>query len=246
MSPVGVKCRWALTLDLGHAESSHGWGSEMIQDHGPQELLRGVPSAGRRLVRVHAGRDAARDRGRPGDLAGHLARWVEAYGTGKKTAADGTQRRSACRRAPRCRAPSRATESPEARIARLEAENAQLRAEKTKLDDRAGHPAPGGQVFRRGDALVNRFQFVADHRHAFEVKRLCEIVEVARSSFYAWLDGRARPGRSGPPPTRRWPSGSATIHDADNDLRRPADHRRAQRRRRPALASGSTTSGSPG
>jgi len=34
---------------------------------------------------------------------------------------------------------------------------------------------------------VNRFQFVADHRHAFEVKRLCEIVQVARSSFYAWL-----------------------------------------------------------
>jgi transposase InsO family protein len=33
---------------------------------------------------------------------------------------------------------------------------------------------------------VSRFQFVADHRHAFEVKRLCEIVQVARSSFYAW------------------------------------------------------------
>ena len=35
---------------------------------------------------------------------------------------------------------------------------------------------------------MSRFQFVADHRHAFEVKRLCEIVEVGRSSFYAWLD----------------------------------------------------------
>jgi transposase InsO family protein len=34
---------------------------------------------------------------------------------------------------------------------------------------------------------VNRFQFVANHRHACEVKRLCEIVQVARSSFYAWL-----------------------------------------------------------
>jgi transposase InsO family protein len=33
---------------------------------------------------------------------------------------------------------------------------------------------------------VSRFQFVADHRHAFEVKRLCEIVQIARSSFYAW------------------------------------------------------------
>ena len=35
---------------------------------------------------------------------------------------------------------------------------------------------------------MSRFQFAADHRHAFEVKRLCEIVEVGRSSFYAWLD----------------------------------------------------------
>ena len=41
---------------------------------------------------------------------------------------------------------------------------------------------------------MSRFQFVADHRDAFEVKWLCEIVEIARSSFYAWLagaDGRA-------------------------------------------------------
>ena len=33
---------------------------------------------------------------------------------------------------------------------------------------------------------MSRFQFVADHQHAFEVKRLCELVEVERSSFYAW------------------------------------------------------------
>ena len=33
---------------------------------------------------------------------------------------------------------------------------------------------------------MSRFQFVADHLHAFEVKRLCELVEVERSSFYAW------------------------------------------------------------
>jgi transposase InsO family protein len=41
---------------------------------------------------------------------------------------------------------------------------------------------------------VSRFQFVADHLHTFEVKWLCAVVEVARSSFYAWLaaaDGRA-------------------------------------------------------
>ena len=35
---------------------------------------------------------------------------------------------------------------------------------------------------------MSRFQFVADHRNTFEVKWLCEVVEVARSSFYAWLN----------------------------------------------------------
>jgi len=45
-----VRIDGALTPDLGHAESGHGWGSEMIHDHGPQDLLRGVPSPGRRPV----------------------------------------------------------------------------------------------------------------------------------------------------------------------------------------------------
>jgi len=41
---------------------------------------------------------------------------------------------------------------------------------------------------------VNRFQFVEDHKDAYGVKRLCEVVEIARSSFYAWL--AAAPGRA--------------------------------------------------
>ncbi|GAA0977263.1 hypothetical protein GCM10009551_013590 [Nocardiopsis tropica] len=41
---------------------------------------------------------------------------------------------------------------------------------------------------------MNRFQFVADHRHTFEVKRLCEVIGLARSSFYAWL--KAAPARA--------------------------------------------------
>jgi transposase InsO family protein len=41
---------------------------------------------------------------------------------------------------------------------------------------------------------VSRFQFVADHRDTFEVKRLCEVIEVNRSSFYAW--GAAAPARA--------------------------------------------------
>lgn len=47
-------------------------------------------------------------------------------------------------------------------------------------------PAQGGQVFRREDALVNRFLFVADHQRRFGVKRLCTILNIARSSFYYW------------------------------------------------------------
>ena len=33
---------------------------------------------------------------------------------------------------------------------------------------------------------MSRFQFVADHRDTFEVKWLCAVLEIARSSFYAW------------------------------------------------------------
>ena len=34
---------------------------------------------------------------------------------------------------------------------------------------------------------MSRFQFVADNSATFEVKRLCELVEIERSSYYAWL-----------------------------------------------------------
>lgn len=33
---------------------------------------------------------------------------------------------------------------------------------------------------------MSRFQFVADHSDTFEVKRLCDLVEIERSSYYAW------------------------------------------------------------
>lgn len=36
---------------------------------------------------------------------------------------------------------------------------------------------------------MSRFQFVADNSTTFEVKRLCELVEVERSSYYAWKAG---------------------------------------------------------
>jgi transposase InsO family protein len=34
---------------------------------------------------------------------------------------------------------------------------------------------------------VNRFQFVDDHRGRFGVKRLCQVIGVARSSYYHWV-----------------------------------------------------------
>ena len=34
---------------------------------------------------------------------------------------------------------------------------------------------------------MNRFQFVEDHQDAYGVKRLCEVIKIARSSFYAWV-----------------------------------------------------------
>lgn len=42
--------------------------------------------------------------------------------------------------------------------------------------------------------MVNRFRFVADHSDTYEVKRLCELVEAKRSSYYAWKS--AEPART--------------------------------------------------
>ena len=67
-----------------------------------------------------------------GIVRGTLRQWLETHGSGKKTAADGTLTDSPLRSAPR---PSTVDpdESLEQRVARLQAENAQLRAETTKL-----------------------------------------------------------------------------------------------------------------
>jgi transposase len=62
-----------------------------------------------------------------------LARWVEVHGSGKKTTTDGTTVSSPSLTRRRKTPTGAEPESPESRIARLEAENAQLRAEQTKL-----------------------------------------------------------------------------------------------------------------
>jgi hypothetical protein len=65
---------------------------------------------------------------------------------------------------------------------------------KSKAVHGAGYPSSGGKIFRGRDDLVSRFQFVDDHRNAFEVKRLCEVLDVQCSSYYAWRE--AAPGRA--------------------------------------------------
>ncbi|WP_097677344.1 IS3 family transposase [Nigerium massiliense] len=130
-----------------------------------------------------------------GIVRGTLRGWLEVYGTGKKTAADGTLTSSPLQSKPPGPSPAVPEgEAPEQRIARLEAENAALRAETTKLTTEREILQRAAKLFRRGDALVSRFQFVADNSATFEVKRLCALVEIERSSCYAWLN--AAPARA--------------------------------------------------
>jgi transposase len=70
-----------------------------------------------------------------GIVRGTLRGWLEAYGTGKKTAADGTLTSSPLQAKTFIPAtsPAPADEALEQKIARLEAENTALRAETTKL-----------------------------------------------------------------------------------------------------------------
>lgn len=67
---------------------------------------------------------------------------------------------------------------------------------------------------------MSRFQFVADHRDAFEVKRLCAVMSIARSSFYAWLagaDGRAARKAADEALAER----IRVVHDDDNTYGAP-------------------------
>ncbi|WP_447587932.1 IS3 family transposase [Microbacterium lacticum] len=113
---------------------------------------------------------------------GALKEWVDKLGSG--TAAAGSVSPPVSVR----------SESQAARIIRLEAELAVSRAEQVKLETERDILRQAAKYFAGGDELVNRFQFAQDHKDAYGVKRLCEVIEIARSSFYAWL--AAAPGRA--------------------------------------------------
>ncbi|WP_425338000.1 IS3 family transposase [Streptomyces violaceorubidus] len=95
-----------------------------------------------------------------------LRNWVRAAGSSR----------------PRGRRAEASLEPPTA----LETENAALRKKIRELEEEHEILRKAAKYFGRGDALVNRFQFVADHQRRYGVKRLCTILGIARSSFYYW------------------------------------------------------------
>ena len=64
---------------------------------------------------------------------------------------------------------------------------------------------------------MSRFQFVADNSATFEVKRLCELVEIERSSYYAWKAGAPARAKRAAADVQLLGRIRA-VHDADNTV----------------------------
>ncbi|MFE7810367.1 IS3 family transposase [Streptomyces sp. NPDC057430] len=73
----------------------------------------------------------------------------------------------------------------------LRRELAAARKEMQKLATERDILRKATKFFTRDDLVTSRFQFIEDHHRAWGVKRLCQVLEVARSSFYKWRAGRA-------------------------------------------------------
>ncbi|WP_414899133.1 IS3 family transposase [Rhodococcus qingshengii] len=124
-------------------------------------------------------------------------------------------------RRPATTAPGPGTgETPEQEAARLRAEVAHLRAEKTKLETERDILRSAAKYFAGGDELVNRFQFVADHSDTYPVKRLCQVIDIARSSYYAWINaGPVRAARAAA--DSELAEKIRAVHTVDNTYGRP-------------------------
>lgn len=110
-----------------------GWGSEMMRIMARKNYSEEFR---RQAVDLYETTPGATVRSIAADLGvvrGTLRQWLAVYGTGKKTGADGKPTRSPLTTRTEPVDADRGDESPQQRIARLEAENAALRAEKTKL-----------------------------------------------------------------------------------------------------------------
>ncbi|MEU9671091.1 IS3 family transposase [Streptomyces bobili] len=85
---------------------------------------------------------------------------------------------------------------PDERVRQLEARVAELEASERKLATERDILRKAAKYFRRDELVISRFQFVDDHRDTYEVKRLCQVLDVNRSSYYKWLAGaQARAAR---------------------------------------------------
>ncbi|WP_406165992.1 IS3 family transposase [Streptomyces canus] len=78
---------------------------------------------------------------------------------------------------------------PDERVRQLEARVAELEASERKLATERDILRKAAKYFRRDELVISRFQFVDDHRNTYEVKRLCQVLDVNRSSYYKWLAG---------------------------------------------------------